>query len=173
MPPDNTGETPWQAEARWIAALAGRLGSPSFPTGDHAALRRMQPGDPSGRAQIAAERLFALAGLQPDGTDRRRWLFVIHCLALAGGRHDRDAAAGQVLADIHYSEERLTRLLSTDFEVVADVIPRLARLIGSKAVPIDWLPLGQLLCLTGRNETRADRARHRIARTYARAAASR
>ena len=172
MPPDNKSETPWQAEARWIATLAGYLGNSSFPTGEHAALRRMQPETPSGRAQIAAERLFALAGLQPDGKDRQRWWFVIHCLALAGGRHDKDAAAGRVLADIHYSEERLTRLLSTDFEVVADVIPRLARLIGSKGIAIDWLPLGQLLRWTGRNETMADHARQRIARTYARAAAS-
>ena len=83
-----------------------------------------------------------------------------------------NSAAGRVLADISYSEERLNRLLSTDFEVVADVVPRLARLIGSKGVPIDWLPLGQLLRWTGRNETRADHARHRIARAYARAAAS-
>ena len=172
MPPDNNAETLWQAEARWVAAMAARLGSPSFSTGDHAALRRMQPGNPSGRAQIAAERLFALAGLQPDGKDRQRWLFVIHCLALAGGRHDKDATAGRVLSEIRYSEERLTRLLSTDFEVVADVIPRLARLIGSKGVPVDWLPLGQLLRWTGRDETRANYARHRIARTYARAAAS-
>ena len=172
MSPDNNAETTWQAEARWITALAGCLGRPSFAAGDHAALRRMEPENPSGRSQIAAERLFAVASFQPDGRDRQRWLFVIHCLALAGGRHDMNSATGRVLADISYSEERLNRLLSTDFEVVADVVPRLARLIGSKGVPIDWLPLGQLLRWTGRNETRADHARHRIARAYARAAAS-
>ena len=171
MSPKHSSEAVWQAEARWIATMAGLLSSASFPTGDHAALRRMQPESPSAHAEIAAERLFVRVGLEPTRTERKRWLFVVHCLALINGRHDKDAITGRVLADIQYSEERLTRLLSADFRVVADVVPRLARLIGSKGVPIDWLSVSQLLLWTGRNETRADQARHWIARTYARAAA--
>ena len=160
----------WRTEARWLAAIAARLAEPGFPTGDHAALRRMAPHAPSGHAEIAAERLFGAANADPEGEDRRRWLLIVHCLALARGRHAPDTRAGRLLADMHYSEERLSRLLSSDFEVVADVLPQLARWLDSKGAAIDWLPLVRLARWTGRIEDRADRARHGIARDYARAA---
>ncbi len=166
---DHDLETPWAREARWVAALSGALAGSSIATGDHAALRRMDPQAPSGHALIAAERLFVRSDLRPEGADRKRWLLVLHCLGLAGGRHSREADAGRVLAGLGYSEERLTRLLSSDFAVVADVMPRLARLLGSKGSPIDWLPLAQILRWTGRSEDLADHARNRIARGYARA----
>ena len=162
----------WRTEARWVAMVAARLADPEFPTGEHAALRRMDPRAPSGRAEVAAERLFQIAGAQPEGNDRKRWLLIIHCLALARGRHAKDETTGRVLAELRYSEERLNRLFSSDFAVVADMMPRLARLLTAKGVPIDWLPLGRIIRWTGRNEDRADRARHYIARTYARAAAN-
>ena len=161
----------WRTEARWLAAIAARLADPGFPTGDHAALRRMAPDAPSGHAEIAAERLFGAVNADPEGKDRRRWLLIVHCLALARGRHAPDARAGRLLADMHYSEERLSRLLSSDFAVVADVLPRLARWLDSKGVAIDWLPLVRLARWAGRDEDSADRARHLIARDYARAAA--
>ena len=112
-----------------------------------------------------------VANADPEGEDRRRWLLIVHCLALTRGRHAPDTRAGRVLADMHYSEERLGRLLSSDFEMVADVLPRLARWLDSKGAAIDWLPLVRLARWTGRDEDNADRARHRIARDYARAAA--
>ena len=130
----------------------------------------MAPEAPSGHAEIAAERVFAAVNADPEGEDRRRWLLIVHCLALARGRHAPDTRAGRLLADMHYSEERLSRLLSSDFEVVADVLPRLARWLGSKGAAIDWLPLVRLARWTGRGEDGADRARHQIVRDYARAA---
>ena len=60
-------EPVWRTEARWLAAIAGRLADPGFPTGDHAALRRMAPDAPSGHAEIAAER--SVRG----GERRSRW----------------------------------------------------------------------------------------------------
>ena len=169
---DRDHETPWAREVRWIAALSGVLSGATLATGDDAALRRMDPQAPSGHALIAAERLFVRSGLRPEGNDRKRWLLILHCLSLAGGRHARDADAGRVLVGLGYSEERLTRLLSSDFAVVANMTPRLARLLGSKGTPIDWLPLAQIMRWTDRNEDRADHARNRIARSYARAAAT-
>ena len=71
----------WRTEARWLAAIAARLADPGFPTGDHAALRRMAPDAPSGHAEIAAERLFGAVNADPEGKDRRRWLLIVHCLA--------------------------------------------------------------------------------------------
>ena len=162
----------WRTEARWVAAVAARLADPGFPTGEHAVLRRMDPHAPAGRVEIAVERLFRSAGAEPDGRDRKRWLLIIHCLALARGRHAREETTGRVLAELRYSEERLNRLFSTDFEVVADMMPRLARLLGAKGSAIDWLPLARIIRWTERNEDRADQARLRIARTYARAAAN-
>ena len=169
---DHDHEPPWISEARWIASLSSVLAGAALATGDHAALRRMDPRVPSGHALMAAERLFVRSGLRPEGADRQRWLFILHCLGLAGGRHSRDADAGQVLAGLGYSEERLTRLLSSDFAVVSDIVPRLARLLGSKGTLIDWLPLAQVLRWTGRSEDLADHARNRIARSYARAVAT-
>ena len=166
---DHDREPPWISEARWVGLLSGALAGSSIATGDHAALRRMDPQAPSGHALIAAERLFVRSDLRPEGDDRKRWLLILHCLGLAGGRHAREAETGRVLVEIRYSEERLTRLLSSDFAVVAGMTPRLARLLGSKGTPIDWLPLVQILRWTGLNEDRADPARNRIARSYARA----
>lgn len=160
----------WLIEGRWVAGMAARLAEAGFPAGDHAALRRMDPRVPSGRTEVAAERLFGAMNADPMGDDRRRWLLIVQCLALARGRHAPETRTGRVLAELHYSEERLNRLLSSDFEVVADVLPRLARWLNSKGAPIDWLPLAQLARWTGRSEDRAERARHRIARDYARAA---
>ena len=152
--------------------MAARLADPKCPTGDHAALRRMRPDAPDGRAQIAAERLLGRVNANPQGEDRRRWMLIMHCLALARGRHAPETRTGRVLTETHYSEERLSRLLSSDFEVIADVLPRLARWVGAKGAAIDWLPLAQLARWTGRDENRADRVRHQIARDYARAAAN-
>ena len=169
---DHDHEAPWIREARWVASLSGVLASAALAAGDRAALKRMDPRAPSGHALMAAERLFVRSGLRPEGADRQRWLFILHCLGLTDGRHARAADAGRVLAGIGYSEERLTRLLSSDFSVVSDIVPRLARLLGSKGMPIDWLPLAQVLRWTGRNEDLADHARNRIARSYARAVAT-
>ena len=60
-------EPVWKQEARWLAQIASRLANAGFPTGDHAALRRMDPQAPSSHAEIAAERLLASAGAEPTG----------------------------------------------------------------------------------------------------------
>ena len=166
-------EPVWKQEARWLAQIASRLASAGFPTGDHAALRRMDPQAPSSHAEIAAERLLASAGAEPTGeADRKRWLLIIHCLALTRGQHTPNVSTGTVLAQVQYSEERINRLLSSDFEVIADVLPRLARFLGAKGAAIDWLPLARIARWTGCDESRADQSRNRVAREYARATAN-
>ena len=111
----------------------------------------MDPQAPSSHAEIAAERLLASAGAEPTGeADRKRWLLIIHCLALTRGQHTPNVSTGTVLAQVQYSEERINRLLSSDFEVIADVLPRLARFLGAKGCghrlaalgshcPLDWM----------------------------------
>ena len=169
---NHNDEPVWKQEASWLAKIASRLANDGFPTSDHAALRRMDPQAPSSHAEIAAERLLASAGAEPTGEeDRKRWVLIIHCLALTRGQHSLDAFTGQVLAELQYSEERINRLLASDFEVIANMLPRLARLLGAKGVAVDWLPLARIARWTGRAESHADQSRNRVARQYARATA--
>jgi hypothetical protein len=95
-----------------IARLAGLLSGKAFSTGDHAALRRMDPASP-GKAALALHRSLALAGVEAQGGDSR-WALIAHCLALARGRHDPKKKAGKVLRDMRFSEARLTQLLAAD-----------------------------------------------------------
>lgn len=169
----NNEKPVWEQEASWLAKIAFRLANDGFPMGDHAALRRMNPQAPSSHAEIAAERLLSSAGAEPTGeADRKRWLLIIHCLALTRGQHAHSASTGATLAQVQYSEERINRLLSSDFEVIADVLPRLARFLRAKGSAIDWLPLARIARWTGRDESRADQSRNRVAREYARATAN-
>ena len=184
--PETDGESLWQTEARLLASMAARLADPKFPTGDHAALRRMDPRAPDGMAEIAVERLLASAAVASSGEDRRRWALIVHCLALVRGRHEREAPIGRVLADSLYSESRslysesrslysesrLNLLLSADFDVLTDLLPRLARFLDAHNAAADWLPLVRIARWAGRREDIADDERLRIARYYARASAT-
>ncbi len=154
-----------------IARLAGELGRDDFPTGDHAALRRMDPRAP-GRSAIALHKLMVKTGVAEQG--QRRWALVIHCLALARGRHKngREAPrfrAGAVLQQINVSEQRLNQLLAADEEVLFDLLPALARRLDSNGAAIDWTELALLILQTASDK--ADNVRLAIAGAYARAAA--
>ena len=172
--PETDGESLWQTEARLLATMAARLADPKFPTGDHAALRRMDPRAPDGMAEIAVERLLASASAAVafSGEGRRRWALIVHCLALARGRHEREAPIGRILANSLYSESRLNLLLSADFDVLTDLLPRLARFLDAHNAAADWLPLVRIARWTGCREDIADDERLRIARDYARAPAT-
>ncbi len=170
--PETNGSSPWQDEARLLAATASRLADPAFPTGDHAALRRMNPRTPDAMAVIAVERLLAYSDIAFSREDRRRWVLIVHCLALVRGRHESEARTGRVLADSRYSESRLNLLLSADFDVVSNLLPRLARFLAARNAAADWLPLVRIARWAGRREDIADDQRLRIARDYARASAN-
>jgi len=160
--------------ASCVAALAGRLSGSALPTGEHAALRRMDPAAP-GRAALTLYRLLADAGIDTSGPEsEKRWALVVHALALARGRHDRTRRIGAVLAEIGVSEARLNTLLAADFDVLLDLVPRLARRLDASGASADWLPLVRLVLSTGyaSQEEQADEARLTIARAFARAADS-
>lgn len=156
----------------FVARIAGRFqGDGRKPNdmsnGDRANLRRMDPNEP-GRASLALYRLFADVGLEPKGEEMtRRWTLVVHCLALARGRHAKDAPTGKVLCDLPLTEGRFNMLMAADMEVLFDLLPRLARRLDAKPVVIDWAPLA-MLALHG-NTKEGDRQRQKIAQDYARA----
>ena len=152
-----------------LGGLARRLSDPHFPTGDHAALRRMDPRAP-GRSALALHRLMASVGLDVGGEMASRWGLVVHCLALARGAHSKDLRTGTVLHDLPLTELRLNQLLAADQEVMFDLLPSLARRLAAQGATIDWAPLA-MLALYGDQDI-GDRSRLDIARAYARAANS-
>lgn len=177
MPPDTeSSAAPSTSPASsWIGSqigrLAGRLADPTFPTGDHAALRRMNPRDP-GRATLALYRLLLDAKIDPPQSETERWALIVHCLALARGGHDYKIRTGEALHQLHFSEARLNQLLAADTDVLFDVLPLLARRAGAQGISLDWVPLAEMARWAGRNEEKADKERLKIARSFAQAQAN-
>lgn len=161
-----------QAQAKDpIASLAGQVRHAS--TGALARLRRFDPITHPQAALFEAETMLMAAGVQPhDARQRQRWALVLHCLALAQGRHDTraDAEPGTVLARLHFSESRLRQLVEADDRILATLVPRLARRLAAAGVSINWWPLADLLLHVGTgheaSQTRADTARQRLIRRY-------
>ena len=158
-----------------LASLAAQLRSPRTSTGTRARLRRADPQHGSRDALFEAETLFQAAGIHAATADaHRRWFAVLHCLALAEGRHDpRGAsAAGAVLARIGFKEGRLRQLVEADVSTLFDLMPRIARQLAAKSAALDWWPLAELLLHAGSGEPareeRADAARRRLVEHYLR-----
>jgi CRISPR system Cascade subunit CasB len=153
-----------------VARLARRLGDPAFPTGDHAALRRLSTDGPELRHAVALYRLMEDVGISASYTDQvRRWATIVNALALCRGAHDPDRFCGAALQAASFSEERLAALLAADRDTLIDLLPRVARRLAATGERMDWRPLARLLLDVGRNDARADEIRSRIAREYVRA----
>lgn len=154
-----------------IASLAGQVRHAS--TGALARLRRFHPHHDAQAALFDSERLLMAAGVQPRNADERaRWALVLHCLALAQGRHDGrfDADPGAVLVRLRFSEARMRQLVEADAPVLAALMPRIARRLAAAAAAVNWGPLADLLLHVGLSsaysQTRADAARQRLIRRY-------
>lgn len=154
-----------------IASLAGQVRHAG--TGTLARLRRFHPQQAPQAALFDTERLLLAAQVQPrDAAERARWALVLHCLALAQGRHDArfDADPGAVLARLRFGEARLRQLVEADDQVLASLMPRLARRLAAAGVAVNWWPLADLLLHTGSDAPnaaqRADAARQRLVRRY-------
>lgn len=154
-----------------IASLAGQVRHAS--TGAQARLRRFDPITHPHAALFEAEAMLMTAGVQPlDARQRQRWALVLHCLALAQGRHDTraDADPGAVLARLRFSESRLRQLVEADERVLATLVPRLARRLATAGASVNWWPLADLLLHVGASneasQARADAARQRLIRRY-------
>lgn len=140
------------------------------PTGSYARLRRFHPLRQTRAVTYEVESVLDAAEISTADPDlAQRWALVVHCLALARGRHGMSAATatGQVLARLQLKEMRLRQLLDADFELLADLLPRLARRLDAASATLDWRPLADLLLHAGSDrEARADQARRRIVRGY-------
>jgi CRISPR type I-E-associated protein CasB/Cse2 len=153
-----------------VARLARHLSDPEFPTGDHAALRRLSTERAELRHAMALYRLMEEVGISASDADGlRRWAAIVNALALCRGAHAPNRPCGAALAAIRFGEERLATLLTADRETLIDLLPRIARRLAAVNEPMDWCPLARLVLDVGRNEARADDMRSRIAREYVRA----
>lgn len=147
-----------------VASLVAQLRRAD--TGTLARLRRHHPAT-SQAASFDCERLLHFAGIGGDWEHRSRWALVLHCLALAQGGHDPrpDRAAGAVLARLNFSEARVRQLVEADEDVLADLLPRLARRLGVAAATANWWPLAQLVLAPADSQV-GRQARADIVRSY-------
>jgi len=153
-----------------VARVARRLRNPDFPTGDHAALRRLSADGRELRHAVALYRLLEEVGISESGADGlSRWAAIVNALALCRGAHDPNRPCGAALAAMRFGEERFATLLAADRDTLIDLLPRIARRLDAANEPMDWRPLARLVLNVGRNEARADEIRSRIAREYVRA----
>ena len=153
-----------------LASLAGQIRHAS--TGTLARLRRTDPTKNAQASLFETERMLQAAEVTALGDERQRWALVLHCLALAQGRHDTraDSEPGRVLSKLRFSEARLQQLLEADQPVLFALMPRLARRLAVAGVAVNWWPLAALLLYTGRSDLqhveRAEVARQRLVRHY-------
>jgi hypothetical protein len=146
---------------RHLASSGGRISM-----GDDAALRRMDPLAPD-RAAIVAYSLLADRGIPLDHVETvQRWCVLVHTLALARWAHDPSQSMGAALVAINFSEARLAQLLSADFALFADIVPRLARRLTAQQQRMDFAPLTRLLLSVDRYPDDAEKARLEIARSF-------
>lgn len=161
-----------------VGRIAAELAAPSFPRGDLAALRRMEP-DAPGRTPVLLRLLARHASdrLEYGADELRRWALVLHGMALMAPRHHRTTiAVGRALRGPGrqplYAEARLARLLSARGPAFRAQVPRLARQLKAKDQALDWREFSELILAEGRNEARAERARERIAQVFYQAEAA-
>ena len=145
-----------------LQRIALWMQNPKTANGELATLRRMEPSEPE--AAYAAIYQFLGENAHTQSPDHlARWALILHCLALVRGRHQSQASTrfGAALVEINYGEARTQMLLRAEFEVLRDVLPRLARRLHANGVLTDWWPIAHLIL-----DTDVQRAREQIVRDY-------
>lgn len=157
-----TAEIPREGLGKTIAHVAAILCADSFPTGERAALRRL---DPNGPANLSFYR-FAFRHLPQNWEGRQPdWMTLVAGIALmCPHSHRHDQPAGQVLAESGYAEARLERLLSAEDDMLRTLLLRAARFLAAKKQACNWGDLAWLLLAT--EPDRRENARLNIARAY-------
>ncbi len=154
-------QTPMSLEST-IGHIAGVIGSEGFPTGERAALRRINPGQ---TPPLAFYR-FALRHLGEGWeSSLADWMTLVAGIALMSpNAHRPDRGLGRALAESGYAEARLERLLASEGNTRRTLILRTARFLAAKGSPCNWAEVAQLL-LTREPEKR-ERLHRRIARDF-------
>lgn len=148
-----------------LLRIARRIADPEFGPGALASLRRGEPAivarQPSFHRLVRSVDDRALSG---EGT--LRWATAVHVLAqLAGGAGAVDDV-GAALAHNGFPESRLARLLASRGASFRDQAVLTARFLRAKGAACRATDLAELALVEERAESRAERLRHRIARSY-------
>lgn len=151
-----------------VGRLAAAMAGPMSP-GDVAALRRLDPHDPSNSAfwRIAGE-VLRPTGFLPDGPGadaaERRWAVILQAMATLSGLHRPGRKLGAALVEAGFSELRFSRLLRADGDALADEVRTAAAFLAAKAEPVDLADLAELVLTT--KPDRVEALRRRLARGY-------
>jgi len=145
--------------ASLVRHLASTIAAEHFPTGDRAALRRLNP---DAMPNLAFYR-FAFRHLPQNWESRRAaWTALVAGIALMCPKpHRPDRSAGLALAETGYSEKRLERLLAAEGDTLHTLLLRAARFLAAKNEACNWVDFAHLLL-----DTNPENARLKIARDY-------
>jgi CRISPR system Cascade subunit CasB len=145
-----------------IGQLAGLIATDHFPTGERAALKRLDPAGPPGLPFYR----FAFRYL-PENWERQQpaWMALIAGIALmCPNPHSPKRPVGLVLAEAGYSEKRLERLLAAEGETLHTLLLRAVRFLATKGEAVNWMDFARLLLTT--DPDKREEARLRIARDF-------
>ena len=186
-PPDTTGQIiepspqfirskQWLPPQRNIDAivcqLVEKIGSSSFPRGNLAGLRRMDPDAPESEAFW---RLMTHMGLSNDPHLENEWALIMHGIALMTPEaHDSEMSVGKALFEggdnqrtrAFYSRSRLNRLLTARGPMLRTLLARMFRMMGTEAQPFNWGEMAWFILNQSYDEGQVEGGRQRIARDY-------
>lgn len=146
-----------------ISKMAGIIGSANYTNADRAALKRWAPGQP---IPLAFYRLWLRhigADLPPE-SQIEDWMTLAWGMALCGGCHDARRPLGQALAESHFAEGRLERLLSAPDDLRRELFMSTVRFLAAKDERFDWTEAARFL-LTHDTDKR-ESIHRRIAQAY-------
>lgn len=146
-----------------ISKMAGIIGSAHYANADRAALKRWALGQP---IPLAFYRLWLRhigADLPPEG-QIEDWMTLAWGMALCGGCHEARRPFGQALAESHFAEGRLERLLSAPDDLRRELFMSTVRFLAAKDACFDWIEAARYL-LTRSTDKREAMHRH-IAKNY-------
>lgn len=147
-----------------LARLAAVIGTPHYPAGDRAALRRWAPGQP---VPLAFYRLWLRhAGADlPAEHQTEAWMLIAWAIATLGpDAHAPKRPWGQALAEAGFAEGRLERLLSAPADVRADLFMQAVRFLAAKGEHFDLTQAAQYLLTE--DEAKREALHRRIAQAF-------
>jgi CRISPR system Cascade subunit CasB len=137
-------------------------------TGDAAALRRLDPEDPSCAAFWRLSAMYLQDQMPAHGEHRdeveRKWACIAQALAQLGSLTQNSTRLGQALREVGYSELRFTKLLRAKGPKLRVALREAARFLASKGRGASPADLAQLILSD--NQNNQEKIRREIARGY-------
>jgi CRISPR system Cascade subunit CasB len=147
-----------------IGSFAGVIGSPHYPTGDRAQLRRWALGQPM---PLAFYRLWLrhVGEELPIEEQTEAWMAIAWGLATMGAHaHVLGRRFGHALAEAGYAEGRLERLLSAPEALRIELFMSAVRFLAAKQQAFDWREAAEFLL--ARDPQKRESIHRRIAQSY-------